>query len=177
MVGFQIPKINRILAVRSICDGFDKIFIVLRKLVYSNKNFRRFDLWSNVVRYLLYSSCSLSAVDNLQIIHLYTPVFLLKRVVAELGACDRDAVVVEIEIRAPIRLPKSIRDGLVHSVARETQIAADILFKQLIAVFVSQASEFGDRHTSYKHAPKVERFNDCIPREFQLRTDRFPRLQ
>ena len=103
IVRFEIPQVYGILAVRGEGDGLDKLPVVLRKLVYADKNLRRVDLGTDFVGYLLNDAISgLPAVDDLQAIYPNPPVRLLKSVVAELGAGNRDAIVVEIEVGALI---------------------------------------------------------------------------
>ena len=71
----------------------------------------------------------LSTVDHLQVIHMEGPVSPLQRVVAELGAGDRDAVVVEVEIGPLSRISQGVRHRLVHAVAGETRVATDVPFE------------------------------------------------
>ena len=85
LVGFQIPEIDRVLAVRSKCNCVDEFVVVLSQLVYSDEYF---SVLNNVrpdfLGYLLYGPCGLPAIDNLQVIYPQAPVSLLQCIVAKL---------------------------------------------------------------------------------------------
>ena len=129
IVGFQVPQIDRVLTIRSERNRSNEFIIVLRKLVYADKNFRFANFWTNLSCYLLNGARRLSAVDDLQAINLHLPVIPLERIVAKLRTGDGNAIVVKIKIRTIPGFAKRGGDRLVHAIALQTQVTANIPLK------------------------------------------------
>ena len=177
IVGFQIPQVNRVLTIRSERNRPNEFIIVLRKLVYADKNLRLANLWTNLSFYLLNGARRLSAIDDLQAINLHLPVISLERIVAKLRTGDGNAIVVKIKIRTIPGFAKRGGDRLVHAIALQTQVTANIPLKQRIVVRIGKPCKLGDGYSPDQYAAKIECFDKRLAVEFQFCADRLLSLQ